>query len=356
MIKPTNTLGPGIVIGIPTLGRPCKLDWAFAFKALTPPINYNVNFSVVYGRQVAEARNAIAKYAMEQDAKYLFFLGDDVIVPGHTLRQLIFRMENRPNIGIVGGVYCSKCDPPAPLVFMEPGLGSYWDWKIGEFFKCYALGMDCTLIRVDLLRELFATNKELFKTVDDDSHIDGQAKAEQWTEDLWFCNRVRNESSYEVWCDGSVICEHHDVWGGKTYRLPKDSYPLRQKAITNEKRVLMLGPSIDIVDAASYDITRCNDDKDADWRVSFDNLPFEHEQFDWTIITEPQSQLNVKFLEETKRVTKLAGRISINFTDFINREFVARFLGGKVDGTFVELGETGNVDKRDECKAICETA
>ena len=45
-MKKLLTTGPGILIAIPTLGRPVNLDWALAFKALNPPINYNINFSI----------------------------------------------------------------------------------------------------------------------------------------------------------------------------------------------------------------------------------------------------------------------------------------------------------------------
>jgi hypothetical protein len=338
MIKKTNTLGPGLVIGIPTLGRPTTLAWALGFKGMNPPINFNVNFQIIFGQEIGAARCAIAKHALNVDSEYLFFLGDDVVCPGHTLRQLLFRMENRPSVGIVGGVYCSKSDPPAPLVFVENGKGSYWDWKVGEFFECSGLGMDCTLIRTQVFKDLLASDAQrpFFKTVDEDSSIDGINAAEQWTEDLYFFRRVSEETQWKTYCDASVICDHEDVWGGKTYKLPKDSYPLRQKVVTNERKLLMLGPAIPLTDA-SFDLTRCNDDKDADWRVSFDNLPFQADQFDWTIVSAPQSQLNGTMLKELKRVSK--GKISINFTEEINRPYVAKLLGGKVDGTFVEFGE-----------------
>src|ERR1700723_883800 len=107
-MKKLLSTGPGLLIAIPTLGRPVPLEWAMAFKGLSPPINFNVNYSIIHGKPVAEARNEFAQQAIDIGAKYLFFLGDDVVVPAHTLKQLLFRMENTPNINVVGGVYCSK--------------------------------------------------------------------------------------------------------------------------------------------------------------------------------------------------------------------------------------------------------
>ena len=144
--------GPGLVIGLPTLGRPVPLEWAFAFKSLNPPINYNTIFQIVNGQEIGTARQAIAEFAVEKDAKYLFFLGDDVVIPPHTMRQLIYRLDQDATIDVVGGVSCSKCDPSNPLVFRGNGHGCYWDWKVGEFFEVTGMGLDCTLIRVSALK------------------------------------------------------------------------------------------------------------------------------------------------------------------------------------------------------------
>jgi hypothetical protein len=188
-----HNIGPTLMIAIPTLGRPVPLQWALNFKSMNPPINYNCDFNIVLGKEIGYARNSLAKAALARGCKYLFFLGDDVVAPPHTLRQLIYRMENNPNIDVVGGVYCAKADPPAPLVFVGNGVGSYWDWKIGEFFECTGLGMDCTLIKTDILKKI---PEPWFKTVDEDSFADGKPAAEAWTEDLYFCKKVADAGGH----------------------------------------------------------------------------------------------------------------------------------------------------------------
>lgn len=339
-MKKLLSTGPGILIGIPTLGRPINLDWAFAFKALNPPINYNINFSIVHGKDVAVAREEMAKQAIEKDCKYIFFLGDDVIVPPHTLGQLIFRMENDPTVGVVGGVYCSKTPIPYPLIFKGNGQGAYWDWKIGEYFDCTGIGMDCTLIRVAMLSGISAPR---FKTVDSNQYLDGINNAESWTEDLYFCKKVLEETDYKVMVDTSVICEHFDIYSGKSYNVPKGSLPYRQKLTTKDKKCLMLGPSIDLNDE-SYDVVRCteNGDTTADYRVAFDNLPFDTEQFDWVIVTEPILKMPDVALKEWRRVVKT--KVSFNTPNFLNREEVAKIYNGKVDGTFIEIEKNVTTD------------
>lgn len=289
--------GPGLMIGIPTLGRPVPLEWALAFKAMNPPINFNVSFSIVRGKEVADARNLIAQQAVDNDAKYLFFLGDDVEVPAHSLRQLIYRIQNNPKIGVVGGIYCSKCDPPAPLVFRENGRGSYWDWKVGEFFPVTGLGMDCTLIQVDILKEI---SKPWFKTVDTDGYLDGENKAEQWTEDLYFLNKVKLETDYEIYCDAGVICKHHDVYGGKYYGLPQDCLPMRQMAISSgSKKRLIINADTKREFDGIVDIYFGSEDWH-DYRGTPDVLPFDSNYFDEVLDLSATPQMT----EEMTRVTK----------------------------------------------------
>lgn len=271
----------GVVVGIPTLGRPVSLDWASAFKSLHPPINYNMTVCQIKGAPVADARNAIVREALRVEARYVFFLGDDVIVPGHTLRQLIFRMENNPSIGVVGGVYCSKSTPAAPLVFRGNGCGTYWDWKIGEFFEVTGLGMDCTLIRTDLFREI---SEPWFKTVDTDQFDEGINRADQWTEDLYFLHKVSKETKHQIWCDGSIVCDHEDVFGGKKYSLEPYSLPCRKAAIESKDGRSAIdigsGPIRRTIEGLVPIRVDAREDVEPDYRCDVRNLPFASESFD----------------------------------------------------------------------------
>lgn len=330
-----HNVGPTLSIAIPTLGRPIPLQWALNFKSMSPPINFNCDFNIIVGKEIGHARNALAKAAIERGCKYIFFLGDDVVAPPHTLRQLIYRMENAPGVDVVGGVYCAKADPPAPLVFNGNGAGSYWDWKIGEFFKCTGLGMDCTLIRTEIFSKL---EEPWFKTVDVDKHIDGENGMEAWTEDLYFLKKVGDVGG-GIYCDASIICDHWDVYGNKIYRLPSDSLPMRLKGVDkNLKKCLMLGPALAISD--EFSVTRGSEnqcDFTADYRLQYGNLPFDADEFDFVCVTEPILQVESHF-GEWARVCKPGGKVSFFMDTRLNPlYFIEGALKAKPNGSFLEF-------------------
>jgi SAM-dependent methyltransferase len=283
-------VGTGLLIGIPTLGRPIPMQWAFAHKSMHPPINYNSSTILLEGKPVDEARNEIAAHAIRLGAKYLFFLGDDVVPPANTLKQLIYRLEQNPNIGVVGGVYCSKSDPPCPLIFRGNGVGAYWDWKVGEFIEVTGLGMDATLIRVDVLKQLIAKNpnEPLFKTVDVDQFDEGINHADQWTEDLFFCKRVLEETDYKIFVDTSLLCDHYELnWSTRQwhkFNVPVNSLPTRRLESPKGRKALDIGcgPIDRSNEFPDFDLVRVDirEEVNPDYRCDVRNLPFGGAEFD----------------------------------------------------------------------------
>lgn len=290
-----NAVQKGITVGIPTLGRNVTLDWAFAYKSLVPPINFHMVTAVVMGKPVDLARNEIVAHALERNHKYIYFMGDDTIPPHNILKQLIYRAENNKDHGIITGVYCSKSDPPAPLVFRGNGVGSYWDWKIGEYFQITGCGMDAVLIRTDVFRELIEKNivgkdrqgfPEFFKTVEEDDFDDNINNANMWTEDLYFLKIVDKHSSFKVFCDGTMICDHVDVGTGKKYTLPPDSYPvtgINKERAKGMKKAIDIGCGMRHANLGDeFHVIRVDiqDECNPTYRCDARKLPFDNRTFD----------------------------------------------------------------------------
>lgn len=318
----------GITLGIPTLGRQVPLEWAFAFKAMNPPINFNMEHIVIQGKPVAEARNAIATHALQRNHKYVYFMGDDTIPPHNILRQLIYRAEQNKNHGVITGVYCSKSEPAAPLVFRGNGVGSYWDWRVGEYFEITGCGMDAVLIRTDVFRELIPHvgkdkngSFEFFKTIDTNDFEAGINNATMWTEDLYFLDLVEKFSSFKIFCDGSMLCDHFEPSTGKVYRLPHDSFPVTgvNEFKVSGKRAIDIGcgepPHINL--GEGIHVTRCDirDECRPDFRVDVRNLPFADGYFDIVFsshVLEHFSRLEcLDVLDEWVRVLKPEGELRL---------------------------------------------
>lgn len=280
----------GLMIGIPLSGNALVPDFTFAFHQLSPPMNYNVEYTCVKGKPVADARNQIAEAAVAKNCKYLFFLDEDVTCPPHTIRQLIYHMEHWPKVAVAAGIYCHKSPPQMPMVFRGNGAGPFWDWKIGEVFEVSGTGMGCTLIRVDAFKTV---PKPWFKTVEDLSAVlEGVNHAEVWTEDLYFEDKLSKaegegvpEGGWQIIADGGLLCEHWDPATGQSYSLPPTAKPLqRQEVKVGTKKIIDLGCGENEVSYTTDEgpVLRVDvrEDANPDYRCDLRKLPFATGEFD----------------------------------------------------------------------------
>lgn len=272
----------GLMIGIPLSGNPLVPEWAFSFHSLHPPMDYNVEYAMVKGKKVDEARNQIAQTAVDKNIKYLFFIDEDVTVPAHAIRQLIYHMEHFPKVGVAGGIYCHKSPPAMPMVFRGNGAGPYWDWKIGEVFDVSGIGMGCTLVRVDMLKTL---EKPWFKTIDSvEAYMNGVPMGELWTEDLYFCDKV-TKAGFNVIADGGLLCDHWDAKTGIPIGLPPHAKPFRRPEVEKgQKKIVDLGsgPLKDSYNTEEGTVLRVDirEDVQPDYRCDLRVLPFGNKEFD----------------------------------------------------------------------------
>jgi predicted SAM-dependent methyltransferase len=272
----------GLMIGVPLSGNPLVPEWSFAFHALHPPMDYNVEYAMVKGRPVDEARCQISQAAVDKNCKYLFFIDEDVTPPAHAIRQLIYHLEHFPKVAVCGGIYCHKSTPQMPMVFRGNGAGPFWDWKVGEVFECSGLGMGCALIRVEALKSI---EKPWFKTIDSvKAYLDGIPCGELWTEDLYFCDKI-TKAGWQVVADGGILPDHWDAKSGTAYNLPPHAKPLRRTDVpVGAKKIVDLGcgEEKDSYKTEEGTVLRVDirENVNPDYRCDLRTLPFGNKEFD----------------------------------------------------------------------------
>lgn len=318
-----DNLLKGVLLAVPTIGRPIPPSMMFSLASMVPPINFHIISSMVYGMEVADARVGIVKAAIEQKKKYIMLVGDDTEPPAHTVKQLIYRMEHHPKAGVIGGVYCSKSHPPAPLVFRGNGDGSFWDWKAGEFFQVTGIGMDCTMIRTEVFQDL---SEPWFKTVREDQHLEGIPAAESWTEDLWFCDKLLKETDWEIWCDSMIMAKHWHHHGGfnwEYFTLRQDSKPFLAEPLKKKQKVILdlgCGPlHFDFKGEGQVITCDIREECSPDKRVDLRQLPFPPDFADvvfssHTLEHFPRAEVK-DVLKEWIRVLKPGGELRLILPD-----------------------------------------
>lgn len=306
----------GLLMAIPLSGRPIVPQWAFGFASLHPPMCYNVLTCHTWKAPIADARNYFAEQAIANNTKYIFMLDEDVVPPGHALRQLIYQAERYPEGMIFGGIYCHKSPPPMPMVFRGMGAGPYLDWKAGEFFEVDGIAMGCTLIRTEVFKHL---PKPWFKTVDDLSRFwDGNPKAEVWTEDLFLCSLVKN-AGFKIYADASVLCGHWDYQTMTETTLPADSPAFRHATtkFKGQKKILDVGCGESKYETDEGDVLTVDirEEVKPDYRCDLRSLPFAGDEFDQLYSSHvfehfPREEAD-KVLDEWVRVLKPDGELRL---------------------------------------------
>lgn len=211
---------------------PITPEWHRARTSLLSPVGNNIAEIYVDGFTVAGARNKAAHEAVDAKMQYLFFLDYDTIPPPTALCRLVYHLENHPEYDIAAGLYCTKSNPPWPLLWREWGNGPSWDFTLGELLldKVVGVPMGCTVVRVSLFNRLpHSEENPWFRTTEGPRVLGSGAMVPEFaTEDLWLCQRLQEELHGKILMDTAVVCEHIDNRSGIRYVLPDDCLPQRR--------------------------------------------------------------------------------------------------------------------------------
>jgi len=167
-----------------------------------------------------------------------------------------------------------------------------------------------------------------------DDYEEGISNAESWTEDLWFCKRVIEETDYKIYADASVMCEHWDFANNRKFVLRHDSYPMQR--VENPKKMVDMGCGKTVWEFEGEGTplrVDIREEVEPDFRCDISDTPFADGQFEVCFsshVLEHKGRLEVdKVLKEWIRVLADGGELRIVVP---NLEWAAKnILDGKLD-------------------------
>lgn len=172
---------------------------------------YSAAYIWTNGRLIDEARNMLCEQAINIGAKYIFFIGEDTVVPRHAFVDLHILAEANPD-AVVSGVYYFKAGEPMIMANGEDGYRVIPDVSPGKIIENPILiGIDVMLIPVRILKELKEKEEGCpFFCI--------MAEEHPWYgpfvgEDEWFLNLLY-KNNYRVLVTTDVQCLHMDLATG----------------------------------------------------------------------------------------------------------------------------------------------
>jgi len=221
-----------LIVGFPFSGRFVAPEWALSMMNLRYPRGARHGIFATKGLKRDEARIRLVEKAISEDAEYLLFVDDDTAPPFDAVSKLIAEMDTcDKDVMVCGGIYTTKQEPIEPLVFLDQGSGPHWKWKFGEVFPCWGLGTGCMLIRTEVFKHIPKPWFRDINSIEDvgaDAHVfgkDGKPDEFYMTDDLYFCQKVRN-AGFKILAHGGVLPVHWDQ-KGVGHHLPDDAYPVK---------------------------------------------------------------------------------------------------------------------------------
>lgn len=212
----SKVFGVNVVVGIPSFGMVSSFFLQARMSQQFPLVSSAID-KFVLNKPIAEARNEIVEFALEQGANYIFWLDDDVIAPADSFLKLYNHQKD-----IINGIYWSKSNPPMPLLFRNHLEGPYWNWHVGDLLEIDAAGSGLTLVKTDVYRKIkdeiggpwYSTEYSSFPGVT-------QSPANN-TEDLYFYWKAR-KAGYKIWADTSIQALHYDKTNHVLYGMPANA-------------------------------------------------------------------------------------------------------------------------------------
>ena len=223
---------PKVLIGIP-----CGMQTFVAFEDSMQQAIRGVGtyFEGVINRAMgyitADARNQLAKQALEGDFDYLFFMDSDMIFPAGTLVKMLRRTAEipEPELPVLSGIYNTRSDHRLNVYKWLEGKHTYQsvdgkqdsDFHLGadELYVADGCGTGCMLIDMAVFEEI----EWPWFTYEYWQGPSG--KREWWSEDLVFCKRLYDKGIH-VYFDNKIVCKH--ILPSVVYQVSDDEYQVER--------------------------------------------------------------------------------------------------------------------------------
>lgn len=176
---------------------------------------YSHGFVDISGEVVDVARNYLMEAAIESGAKYLFFVGEDTVIPFDGFLKLLKTVEENPNSIAVGVYYIKLAN--AMIMVKENNWVNIPNVDPGQIIDTWMCGMDAMLIPIDILKKMKEEEPELpFCCIGNNISEDIQFIGE----DNFFMHRA-HKMGVKILCNTDVQCLHMDLASGKYTAHPE---------------------------------------------------------------------------------------------------------------------------------------
>ena len=172
---------------------------------------YSVGFSEEYGSDIGGNRDKNVDAARTVEAKWLFTLDDDMMMPEDTILRLMKRDKS-----IVSGLYFGRQPPCWPIAYNRIGdeFHNITSWNEQGLTEVDSVGAGCCLIKM----KVFDSIKRPYYTFNEW----GEGRI---SEDTYFCNKAK-AVGIPIYIDASISIGHigdypftvEDYWKYEKYR------------------------------------------------------------------------------------------------------------------------------------------
>lgn len=196
------------LIAIPAMDM-CPTPFAYSLatlKHIGP-----TRISMICGAAVHEARNELAKEAVETDADRVLWLDSDMAFASDLMEKLAADLDE--GWDMVCGIYFKRRMPVTPVIYsditMTNGVKPYLEYPKDSLFEIAGCGFGAVMMTTELL-----TRADPFKT-------GPFTPLPHLSEDLSFCRRAEDAGA-RMACDSRVKVGHvgQIVFGEQMYKHP----------------------------------------------------------------------------------------------------------------------------------------